>query len=181
MEFALKRHIEEPGKYQCFFLTEFSFETTDEVNEDHVLEDFLKSDALKYDTLSNIQKHNPEKAGFLRKAFDFDLTGVSDFQKIDKEQTEKFLIDLRNEPDWGEDLKDFKKLLKKYFRIHKKLSGNFFYVINRDWFYDITNGACDECDERLHNPECWVYTLYFMIIHVDMLQKEIMFVEWFSD
>ena len=109
----------------------------------------------------------------MRRTFNFDNVKISDFNKYDKNETVKFLIDFLNESDWGEDRIEFSNLLDKYFEIHEQLISNEFYIISKDWF--------DKSDKRLIEPENWCYTYYFLIISIDRHSNLLTLSEWTYD
>ncbi len=107
------------------------------------------------------------------RAFNIDRIKISDFKKLNKEETTKFLFDFLNEKDWGDDKNEFATLLNKYFEIHEQFDNNDFYVISKDWF--------DRDDEKVIEPESWCYIYYFLIISVDRNSNLLTSTEWQYD
>ena len=118
-------------------------------------------------------KNNTENKPYLRQAFDTDRINISDFKKKSKKETAEFLYDFINQPDWGDDRNEFAKLLDKYFEIHNQFRDNDFYIISKDWF--------DKGDDRVIEPESWVYSYYFLIISVDRNLNLLTLTEWTYD
>ncbi len=102
-----------------------------------------------------------------------DRIQVTDFRRQSKEETTKFLVNFMNQSDLGDEKNDFMKLCDKYFEIHNPLLGAVFYVISKDWF--------DKGDERVVEPESWIYTYYFLLISVDRREKSLTLTEWTFD
>lgn len=170
--FGVKSHIEIDEDYQGINLTKFSIEVNDQVDNDQIVDDFIRTNSFAYDSLRDCVKKEPEK-NYLKRAFNFERVKIADFKKTDKEGTAKFLVDLVNEPDWGDDRNTFTKLLDRYFEIHNTLGGSDFYILSKNWF--------DKDDERLIEPESWVYTFYFLIISVDRNLNLLTLTEWTYD
>lgn len=170
--FELKRHIEIDESYQGINLTEFAFEAEELIANDQIVDTFIRSKHFSYDSLRNCVKAEPNK-GYLRQAFDVDKIKITDFKKSDKQGVTKFLIDFINEPDWGGDRNEFAKLLERYFEIHNGFADNEFYILSKDWF--------NKEDERVVEPESWVYTYYFLIISVDRKSNLLTLTEWTYD
>ena len=170
--FETKRHIEINENYQGINLTEFSFNTDTSIDNDQIVNTFIRSSAFTYDSLRDCIKKEPDK-GYLRRTFNFDKVKISDFNKYDKKETLKFLIDFLNESDWGEDRIEFSNLLDKYFEIHEQLISNEFYIISKDWF--------DKSDKRLIELENWCYIYYFLIISIDRHSNLLTLTEWTYD
>ena len=171
--FEVKRHIEINENYQGFSLTEFSFELNEKVTNDSVVDAFIHSKHFTSESLRDVVKHNPESKPYLRQAFDVEQIKIDDFKKLDKVATTKFLVDFLNEPDWGEDRSEFAKLLDKYLEIQTPLSDEDYYVISIDWF--------DKGDKRVLEPEDWIYSYYFLIIHTDRKSNTLILTEWSYD
>ena len=167
-----KRHIEISESFQGINLTEFAIEFGDKKDNDQIVNDFMRSKHFSFDSLRDCVKAEPSK-GYLRQAFNVDRVKITDFKKTDKQGVSKFLFDFINEPDWGDDRNEFATLLDKYFEIHKQFGDNDFYIISKDWF--------DKGDERVIEPESWVYTYYFLIISVDRNSNLLTLIEWTYD
>lgn len=170
--FETKRHIEINESYQGINLTEFAIGLDDQIDNDQIVDTFIRSKQFSFDSLPNCIKFEPDK-GYLRRAFDFDKVKISDFRKTDKDGASKFLLDFLNEPGWGDDRNEFTKLLDRYFEIHRHSGDSDFYVISKDWF--------DKDDEKVIEPESWVYSYYFLIISVDRKSNLLTLTEWTYD
>ncbi|MBD8019168.1 hypothetical protein [Kaistella pullorum] len=167
-----KRHIEINEGYQGINLTEFAIGVDELISNDQIVDTFIRSKKFSFDSLRDFVKAEPDN-GYLRQAFDVDKIKITDFKKTDKQEVSKFLIDFLNEPDWGDDKNEFAKLLDRYFEIHKEFGDNEFYILSKDWF--------DKEDERVIEPESWVYTYYFLIISVDRKSNLLTLTEWTYD
>ncbi len=167
-----KRHIEINEGYQGINLTEFAIGVDEPIISDQIVETFIRSKQFLFDSLRNCVKAEPHK-GYLRQAFDVNKIKITDFKKTDKQGVSKFLFDFINEPDWGEDRNEFAKLLDRYFEIHNEFGDNEFYILSKDWF--------EKEDERVIEPENWVYTYYFLIISVDRESNLLTLTEWTYD
>ena len=167
-----KRHIEINEGYQGINLTEFAIVVEEVISNDQIVDTFIHSIQFSLDSLRDCVKTEPDK-GYLRQAFDVDKIKIADFKKTDKQGVSKFLINFLNEPDWGDDRNEFAKLLDRYFEIHNVFGNNEFYILSKDWF--------DKEDERVIEPESWVYTYYFLIISVDRKSNLLTLTEWTYD
>lgn len=167
-----KRHIEINEGYQGINLTEFAIGVDELISNDQIVDIFIRSKQFSFDSLRDCVKAEPDK-GYLRQAFDVDKIKITDFRKTDKQGVSKFLFDFINEPDWGDDRNEFAKLLDRYFEIHNEFGDNEFYILSKDWF--------DKEDERVIEPESWVYTYYFLIISVDRKSNLLTLTEWTYD
>lgn len=170
--FETKRHIEIDESYQGISLTEFAIEVDEQIDNDRIVDTFIRSKQFSFDSLRDCIKAEPDK-GFLRQAFNVDRVKISDFKKTDKQGASKYLLDFLNEPDWGGDRNEFAKLLDRYFEIHNEFGDNEFYILSKDWF--------DKEDERVIEPESWVYIYYFLIISVDRKSNLLTLTEWTYD
>jgi hypothetical protein len=170
--YETKRHIEIDESYQGINLTEFAIKVDEQMDNDHIVDTFIRSKQFSFDSLRDCVKAEPDK-GYLRQAFNIDKIEISDFKKTDKQGVSKFLFDFLNEPDWGEDRSEFAKLLDRYFEIHNEFGNNEFYILSKDWF--------DKEDERVMEPESWVYTYYFLIISIDRKSNLLTLTEWTYD
>ncbi len=171
--FERKRHIEIDENYQGINLTEFSIIADGNTDNDQIIESFIRSASFTVDSLREVIKNNTENKPYLRQAFDTDRIHITDFKIKSKEETTKFLIDFINQPDWGDNRNEFAKLLDKYFEIHQQFGDNDFYIISKDWF--------DKGDEKVIEPESWVYAYYFLIISVDRSSYLLTLTEWSYD
>lgn len=167
-----KRHIEINEGYQGFNLTEFAVEVEELSSNDQIVDIFIHSKQFSFDCLRDCVKAEPEK-GYLRQAFAIDKIKINDFEKTDKQGVLKFLCDFINEPDWGDDRNAFAKLLDRYFEIQNDFGDNYFYILSKDWF--------DKNDERVLEPESWVYIYYFLIISIDRKANSLTLIEWTYD
>lgn len=170
--FETKRHIEIDENYQGINLTEFAINIDKQMDNDHVVDTFIRSKQFSFDSLRDCVKAEPGK-GYLRQAFNVDKIKITDFKKANKQGVSKFLFDFINEPDWGDDRSDFAKLLDRYFEILNQLDANDFYILSKDWF--------GKEDERVIEPESWVYIYYFLIISVDKKSNSLTLTEWTYD
>ena len=170
--FETKRHIEIDENYQAINLTEFAIKVDKQMDNDKTVDTFIQSKQFSFDSLRDCAKAEPGK-GYLRQAFNVEKIEISDFKKTDKQGVSKFLSDLINEPDWGDDRNDFAKLLDRYFEIHNTYAESDFYIISKDWF--------DKGNEKVIEPESWVYTYYFLIISVDRNSNVLTLCEWTYD
>ncbi len=170
--FETKRHIEIDESYQGINLTEFVIQVDEQMDNDQIVDTFVRSKQFSFDSLRDCVKAEPDK-GYLRQAFNVERVKITDFKKTDKQGVSKFLNDFLNEPDWGDDKNDFEKLLDRYFEIHNGFIENDFYIISKDWF--------DKDDEKVIEPESWVYTYYFLIISVDRNSNVLTLSEWTYD
>jgi len=170
--FETKRHIEIDENYQGINLTEFDINVDEQMDNEKIVDTFIKSKQFSFDSLRDRVKNEPEK-GYLRQVFNVEKVKISDFKKTDKQGVSKFLFDFINEPDWGDDRSDFAKLLDRYFEIHNTLEESDFYIISKDWF--------DKDNEKVIEPESWVYTYYFLIISVDRNSNILTLSEWTYD
>lgn len=170
--FDAKRHIEIDVNYQGVNLTEFDIIVDEQIDNDNIVGTFFRSKQFSFDSLRDCIKTEPNK-GYLRRAFNVEKIVISDFKKTDKQGVLKFLLDFSNEPDWGDDRNDFAKLLDKYFEIHSTFAESDFYIISKDWY--------DRDDEKVIEPESWVYAYYFLIISVDRNLNVLTLSEWTYD
>ena len=170
--FEAKRHIEIYEGYQGINLTDFSIGTAKDLNSDNIVNAFIRSDQFTYDSLPDrVKSETNEK--YLRRGFNFEKIAISDFRKLRKDGTLNFLIDFKNESDWGQDREEFEKLFEKYLEIHKQFGDIDFYIISKDWFY--------KDDEKVVDPEYWCYIYYFIIISVDRDLDLLTLTEWTYD
>jgi hypothetical protein len=167
-----KRHIEINEGYQGINLTEFAIGVDELISNDQIVDTFIRSKQFSFDSLRDCLKTELDK-DYLRQAFDVDKIKITDFKKTDKEGVSKFLFDFINEPDWGDDRNEFAKLQDRYFEIHNEFGDNEFYILSKDWF--------NKDDERIVEPESWVYTYYFLIISVDRKSNSLTLTEWTYD
>jgi hypothetical protein len=167
-----KRHIEINEGYQGINLTEFAIGVDELISNDQIVDTFIRSKQFLFDSLRDCVKAEQDK-GYLRQAFNIDKIKIIDFKKTDKQGVSKFLFDFVNEPDWGDDRNEFAKLRDRYFEIHNEFGDNEFYILSKDWF--------DKEDERVIEPESWVYTYYFLIISVDRKSNLLTLTEWTYD
>ncbi len=167
-----KRHIEINEGYQGINLTEFAIRVDDLISNDQIVDSFIRSIQFSFDSLSDCVKAEQDK-GYLRQAFNVDKIKITYFKKTDNEGVLKFLFDFINEPDWGDDRNEFAKLLDRYFEIHNEFGDSEFYILSKDWF--------DKEDERVIEPESWVYSYYFLIISVDRKLNSLTLTEWTYD
>ena len=168
----IKKHIEINEGYQGINLTEFAIEVDKLISNDQIVDTFIRLTKFSFDSLRDCVKAEPGK-GYLRQAFDVNKIKITDFKKTDKQGVSKFLIDFLNEPDWGDDRNEFAKLLDRYFEIHNEFGDNEFYILSKDWF--------EKEDEKLIDPESWVYLYYFLIISVDRKSNLLNLIEWTYD
>lgn len=171
--FEIKKHIEVDEGYQGFNLTEFIVSSDNNDTSDIIVDKFIRSTHFSFDSLRDVIKNDTEEKGYLRQAFVIHEINISDFRKLDKIGTKRFLLDFLNEPDWGEDRNEFAKLLDKYLEIHEQLPDASFYVINKDWF--------DKDSKQVLEPENWFYTFYFLIIYLDKNLGTLIVTEWTYD
>ena len=167
-----KKHIEINEGYQSINLTEFTIVVAEQISNDQIINTLIRSKQFLFDSLRDCVKVEPNK-GYLRQAFDIDKIKITDFKKTDKQGVSKFLFDFINEPDWGDDRNEFAKLLDSYFEIYNQFEDNEFYILSKDWFH--------KEDERVIEPESWVYTYYFFIISVDRKSNLLILTEWTYD
>lgn len=170
--FEKYRHVEIDENFQGINLTEFSFKVDKNFDNAEIIDKFIRTKNFAYDSLRECIKKEPDK-GYLRRAFNFNKIKIGDFRKFDKDELSKFLTAYLNEPDWGEDKNDFAKLIDKYIEIQKVLDVSDYFIISKDWF--------NKDDDRLNEPESWVYTYYFLIISIDRNSNSLMLAEWTYD
>lgn len=170
--FETKRHIEIDENHQGINLTEFAIGIDEQTHNDQIVERFIRSISSLFDSLRDRVKAEPDK-GYLKRAFNFDLLNITHFRKTDRQGTSDFLFEFINEPDWGNDRGDFAKLLDRYLEIHNELSANEFYILSKDWF--------GKEDDKIIEPDGWVYTYYFLIISVDRRSGLLTLTEWTYD
>jgi len=171
-QFAITSHLEFSQDYQGFAWTEFAIEGNGQEDADQIVAEFLNSTAYSYDSLYDCIKAKPN-SGYLERAFDFDVAGLADFKKTDNAGVCKFLLEFKEEGFWGEDVKQYTKLLESYFEIHDKNSKAEFYIISKDWF--------PSGDPKVSEPQAWCYTYYFLIISVDLVSRTLVLSEWNYD
>lgn len=167
-----KRHIEINEGYQGINLTVFAIAIDEQIDNDQIVDSFIRSKQFSFHSLRDCVKAEPNK-GYLRRAFDIDKIKITDFRKTDKQGVAQFLFDFLNEPSWGDDRNEFVKLLDRYFEIHNEFGDNDFYILSKDWFA--------EQDERLIEPEKWLYIYYILIISVDRKSNVLILSEWTYD
>lgn len=153
-------------------MTEFAIGVDEVITNDQIVDTFIRSEHFSFDSLGDYVKAEPDK-GYLRQAFNVYKIEVTDFKKTDKQGVSKFLFGFINQPDWGDDINEFAKLLDRYFEIYNELGDNEFYILSMDWF--------DKEDDRVIEPENWVYTYYFLIISVDRKSNLLILTEWSYD
>ncbi len=168
MNFVLKKQKEENVENQGVNLVEFDILLNKRYTDEEVINAFLKSNAYSRDCLHSIVKeHKSNLDWFLRQMFNENTISITDFQKIDKNQLVNFFVDFGNEDDWGDDRGDFHKLLDVIFEQVEEY--NSFYLISKDWF--------SVNDNRIRNPEHWIYTYYFLVIWIDIKSSKLMHYE----
>lgn len=170
--FKTKRHIEIDESYQGINLTEFAIEVDEQIDNDNIVDTFIRSKQFSFNSLRDRIKAAPDK-GYLRQAFNIERIKITDFKKTDKKGTSKFLSDFLKESNWGDDRNEFAKLLDNYFEIHNQIEANDFYILSKDWF--------SKEDDRVIEPESWVYIYYFLIISVDTKSNSLTLTEWTYD
>lgn len=173
--FDIKRHIEINESYQGINLTEFYFESDKDIDNDTLVDIFIRSTHFSVDCLADVVKNNPENKPYLRQAFDIDKITIADFKIYNKEGVAEYLLDILNDIDyWGDnDREDFKKFLDNYFVIYNKFNDIQFYIISIDWF--------GEKDQKIVEPESWIYGYYYLIISVDRNTNLFTLSEWAYD
>lgn len=170
--FQTKRHAEFSESFQVINLTEFDMEVDEKIYTDQIVDCFIRSTHYSYDSLLDCIKAKPN-GGYLGQAFNMDKILITDFKKTDKQGVTQFLFDFINEPDWGVDRNEFALLLDWYFEIHKEFGDIECYILSKDWF--------GEEDERVHDPQSWCYTYYFLIILIDRKSNVLTITEWLYD
>ncbi len=170
--FKTNKHIEFSEGFQGINLTDFTFVVQELMSTEQIVDTFIRSKQFSYDSLPDCVKAEPHK-NYLKRAFDVDKIKITDFKKADKQGVSKFLFDFINQPDWGDDRNEFAKLLNSYFEIHNEFGEIEFYILSKAWF--------DKDDERVIEPESWVYIYYFLIISVDRKSNLLTLTEWTYD
>ncbi len=170
--FERHKHFEIDENFQGINLTEFSFKFDKDIDNEEIIGIFIRSENFTYDSLRDCIRNEPDKS-YLKRAFDFHKIKIEDFRKFDKDELSKFLTDFLNDPDWGADKNDFAKLLDKYIAMHKALDEIDYYIISKSWF--------NKDDDRLMEPESWVYNYYFLIISLDRISNSLILAEWSYD
>ena len=167
-----KSHIEINEGYQSIKLAEFSINLKHLYSCEEVIELFIQTKKFDFHNFSDSIKSETDKP-FLRQAFNFDKIKIEDFKKTDKNGVTKFLVEIINEPDWGDDRNDFVKLLDKYFEILNNYSDYSYYILSMEWF--------DLVDERVLKTERMLYSYYFLIISVNKKLNSLTLSEWVYD
>lgn len=154
--------------YQGYDLTGFSIHLDNEENCSKIVDTFIHSPFFTEDKKSDDRLNK----GYLSQIFAINKIDVSNFKKMTKSETLMFLVDFLNDPSWEDDRKEFATLLDKYFEVHKTLSDKEFYILNKDWF---------DKDSEILNPVHWIFTYYFIIIHIDNELQTLTVTEWTYD
>jgi hypothetical protein len=173
IDYKIKQHIELDEQFQGVNITEFFYSDTSNLSNGEIITDFIHSKHIENDCIRNSVKNSPHKDEYLKGAFELSELNSGDFKKSSKEEIESFLSDVLAEPDWHEDIEDFKKILNKFIDFLRDLKTNEYYLINKVWFEDLYSNKT--------RPESWVYNYYFLILWIDNNSKIIGYSEWDSD
>ena len=173
LDYNIKRHIEIDEQYQGVNITEFFYSDTSNYSNQDIINNFLHSNHIENDCIRNYIKINTKKDQFLKGAFELTELFENDFTKSSKVEVEQFLFGVLSEPDWHEDIEDFRKILTRFINFLNELDANDFYIISKDWFEDSKS--------KKIRPESWVYTYYFIILWIDDKTKTIGYSEWEYD
>lgn len=159
---------------QGFYLTEFQLDSKLDNSDDSIIDEFIKSESFTYDCLPEMikkDKNNPDF--YLRQLFDNEKISTIDFQRFGINELIDFFENYAKHNDWVDDQEDFLKV----FTIFKtKLSMNKsvgYFLLSKDSF--------NSDNEKIRNPEGWIYIYYFLIIWVDRLERKLFFCEWNYD
>ena len=168
----LIKQIDFTEDFQGFTLTELSNDKEFIGNEDYIIEKFIKSEYFTIDCLPEIVKTDKSNSDFyLRQLFDNDKLTIKDFKEFSIENLFDFLDDFSKHDDWGDDRVHFIKLLESFKSLFKSKSAyNKFYLISKDWF--------DKENDKLRNPESWIYIYYFLIVWIDKIEQKLYVCEW---
>lgn len=172
-DFKIKKHFEINEQYQGANITEFYYSNPFDSGNDDILNDFLHSNVIENDCIRDIVKNSPHKEEYLKGAFTISEIDANDFKKSSREEVKKFLSDILLEPDWHEDIDDFKKILNRFMTYLDNLKTENYYTISKTWF--------DESNSKKITPESWVYIYYFIILWIDNESKILGFAEFDSD
>jgi hypothetical protein len=172
-DFKLNRHFEINEHYQGANITEFHYSNPKDVSNDYILNDFLKSGHIEKDCIRDYVKNSPNRDGFLKGAFILSEINSDDFKKYSRNEVVKFLNDILLEPDWHEDLEDFKRIHDRFIHFLNDLNADIYFTISKEWFDDLSS--------KKLTPESWVYVYYFLIIWIDNNSKTLGFSEFDSD
>ncbi|HEY8562883.1 MAG TPA: hypothetical protein VIL74_21070 [Pyrinomonadaceae bacterium] len=171
--FELKSQKEIDENYQGINISEFTYVNSDNISEENLIVSFIHSKSFAEDSRREIIKNDTANRPFLRQAFEINLVSISDFKQLDKNGIKKFLDDYAEADDWGEDGNDFIKIKDGFIELLKGVESNYFYLLSKEWF--------EETDEKLREPENWIYTYYFLIIWIDKANKILTVSEWTYD
>ena len=171
--FKIKSHLEINEKFQGVNITEFYYSNPYNLSNDEIINNFLHSDHIENDCVRDVVKNSSHKHEYLKGAFVLPEINVNDFKKCSKEEIMKFLSDILAEPDWREDIDDFKRIHDRFVRFLNDLNTNNYYSISKSWF--------DELNSIKLTPESWVYVYYFLILWIDNKIKILGFSEFDSD
>jgi len=167
----LLKQVQIAEEFQGILMTIFSLTDNFERADNLIIDEFLKSNSFAVDCLGEKAKKNPEI--YLRQLFDNQKISVEDFRELNENEIANFFIDYSNESDWGEDRKEFKNLVEKFKTIIGNYPSDKFYLISKDWF--------EKDNEKIRNPENWIYLYYFLVIWFDNEKKSLIVCEWTYD
>ncbi|MGV3588355.1 MAG: hypothetical protein ACO1OF_15230 [Adhaeribacter sp.] len=165
--------------YQGATITIFSYEGQIDVI------DFIDSEYFRLDCTRDDIKVKPlqQQDNYLKSAFNLEKLSIEDFKALtlfgliaffDKYGTEK----------WGEsDRGDFIVVLNKLKNYLSHLGDSFtFFLISKEWFENQESRRNPEnADNKLKEPEFWIYGYYFIAIGISKAKKELIAIVMFYD
>jgi hypothetical protein len=172
-DFKIKSHLEINEQYQGANITEFYYSSSEHTSDDDIINDFLHSNHIENDCIRDYVRNSPNRNGFLKGAFTLVEISVKDFKKSSKDGVKKFLDDMLLEPDWHEDLEDFKKIHERFITFLNNLNSDNYYLISKSWFED-------HVSKKLRQ-ESWVYVYYILILWIDNKTRILGYSEFDSD
>ena len=170
-QFEDQKNINQNFQSVCY--SRFSIINIECHSEEQIVDQFIHSTKFSIESLPDVKKQDLSNA-FLKQAFDPLRLSIQDFKKTSKDHVIKYLTDLENDNNWGEtDQEDFILLKNQYLNLLDTIETDCFFILSKDWF------SID--DNKLRDPENWVYIYYFIIISVDIKNSMLSISEWTYD
>lgn len=159
---------------QGYYLTEFQLDSELDNSDDKIIDQFIKSERFTYDCLPEMVKRDMNNPDFyLRQLFDYNKISTIDFQRFDISGLIDFFEKYAKAYDWGDDKEDFLKVFEEFkskLELNKSVE---YFLISKDSF--------DSDNEKIRNPEGWIYLYYFLIIWIDRQERKLFSCEWNYD
>ena len=170
----LLKQVQITEEFQGILMTVFSLTDNFERADNLIIDKFLKSNSFAIDCLpEKVRQNNKNPEIYLRQLFDNQKISIEDFRELNEKEICNFFISYSNESDWGKDRKAFKILVEKFKTIICDYPSDKFYLISKDWF--------DKDNDKMKNPENWMYLYYFLVIWFDKEKRTLIVCEWNYD